>query len=96
MIRLGMVCAAGLLLAGCNAAGDVDLSMSAYTTCLDRSVGQNARVRQAVVQRAFNACKAQEQALLAASTRSIGAADAAKAVADGKAAYSRRMVAGRR
>lgn len=96
MIRLGMVCIAGLVLAGCNAAGEVDLEMRAYTTCLDQSVGQNARVRQAAVQRAFNACKRQEQALLAASTASIGATAASKAVADGKAAYSRRILAGRR
>ena len=61
--------------------------MRAYTACLDQSVGQPARsrgARQAAVQRAFNACKPQEQALLASSTANIGAANATKAVADGK------------
>jgi hypothetical protein len=96
MLRLGVVCAAGLMLAGCNVAGDADINVTAYTTCLDQSVGQPARsrsARQAAVQRAFNACKAQEQALLASSAATIGAAGAAKAVADGKAAYSSRVIA---
>jgi hypothetical protein len=96
MLRLGLVCAAALTLAGCNAAGNADLNVSAYTACLDQSVGQPGRsrnARQAAVQRAFNACKPQEQALLAASSASIGAEGASKAVADGKAAYSRRIIA---
>lgn len=96
MLRFGMVCAAGLMLAGCNAAGDADLNLRAYTACLDQSVGQTARsrgARQAAVQKAFNTCKPQEQALLAASTARIGADGASKAVSDGKAAYSRRVVA---
>jgi hypothetical protein len=42
------------------------------------------------VQKAFNACKPQEQALLASATATIGAARASKAIADGNAAYSRR------
>lgn len=84
------------MLAGCNAAGDADLNVRAYTACLDQSVGQPARsrgARQAAVQKAFNACKTQEQALLASSSATIGAAGASKAVADGKAAYSRRVLA---
>ncbi|MFN3892787.1 MAG: hypothetical protein ACK4MV_20510 [Beijerinckiaceae bacterium] len=96
MIRLAIVCAAGILLAGCNAAGDVDLNMRAYTSCLDQSVGNPARsrgARQSAVQKAFNACKAQEQALLAASSARLGSEGASKAVADGKAAYSRRVLA---
>ncbi len=96
MLRLGLVCAAGLMLAGCNVAGDEDLNLRAYTTCLDQSVGQTARsrsARQATVQRAFNTCKSHEQALLASSTARIGAEGASKAVADGKSAYSRRVVA---
>lgn len=96
MLRLGLVCAAALLLAACNGAGDGDLNLRAYTTCLDQSVGQTARsrgARQSAVQRAFNTCKSQEQALLAASTARIGAEGASKAVADGKSAYSRRVVA---
>jgi hypothetical protein len=96
MIRLVTVCAAGLLLAGCNAAGDVDLNMRSYTACLDQSVGQpgaSRGARQAAVRRAFSACSAQEQALLASSASRIGAEGASKAVADGKAAYSRRILA---
>ena len=98
MIRLAIVCAAGLVLAGCNAAGDVDLNMRAYTSCLDQSMAQAPRARggrQAAVQKAFDACKAQEQALMAASSQTIGAEGASKAVADGKAAYARRAVASR-
>ncbi|MDP2358975.1 MAG: hypothetical protein Q8M31_23355 [Beijerinckiaceae bacterium] len=96
MLRFGMVCAAGLMLAGCNAAGDADLNLRAYTACLDQTIGQSTRNRggrQAAVQRAFNACKPQEQALLAATTARIGAEGASKAVSDGKSAYSRRVVA---
>ncbi len=96
MLRLGLVCAAALTLAGCNAAGNSEMNVRAYTACLDQSVGQPGRsrgARQAAVQRAFNACKPQEQALLAASSASIGAEGASKAVADGKAAYSRRIIA---
>lgn len=96
MLRLGLVCAAGLMLAGCNAAGDADLNLRAYTTCLDQTIGSSVRgrnARQAAVQRAFNTCKPQEQALLAASTARIGAEGASRAVADGKSAYSRRVVA---
>ncbi|MBX9757305.1 MAG: hypothetical protein K2Y29_00905 [Beijerinckiaceae bacterium] len=98
MLRLAIVCATGLVLAGCNAAGDVDLNMRAYTSCLDQAMGQQPRaraVRQAAVQKAFDACKAQEQALMSASSQTIGAAGASKAVADGKAAYARRAVAAR-
>jgi hypothetical protein len=96
MKRIALVCATGLFLAGCNAASDLDLNMAAYTSCLDQSVGEAPRARnarQAAVQRAFNACKAQEQALVAASTSHLGAEGATKAVADGKAAYARRVVA---
>ncbi len=96
MLRFGIVCAAGLMLAGCNAAGDADLNLRAYTACLDQSIGQTARsrgARQAAVQKAFNTCKPQEQALLAASTARIGADGASKAVSEGKSAYSRRLVA---
>lgn len=96
MMKFGLVCAAGLMLAGCNAAGGVDMNLRAYTSCLDQSVGDPPRgrgARQAAVQKAFNACKAQEQALLASSTATIGAEGASKAVADGKAAYSRRILA---
>jgi hypothetical protein len=95
MMKFGLVCAAALALAGCNAAGDVDLNMRAYTSCLDQSVGQprSRGARQAAVQKAFGACKAQEQALLAASTASVGEQAASKAVADGKAAYAQRIVA---
>lgn len=97
MIRLAVVCLTGLLLAGCNAAGNVDLNMRAYTTCLDQAVAQQAPrsrgARQAAVQRAFAACQAQEQALVSASASSIGAEGASKAVADGKVAYRNRIVA---
>ena len=94
MIRFGLVCATGLILAGCNAGG-MDLNMRAYTTCLDESVGQprSRSARQVAVRKAFNVCKAQEQSLLSASSAQIGRDAATKAVADGKAAYSRRFVA---
>lgn len=98
MLRLAIVCATGLVLAGCNAAGDVDLNMRAYTSCLDQAMAQQPRGRggrQVAVQKAFEACKAQEQALMSASAQTIGSANASQAVADGKAAYARRAVAAR-
>ena len=97
-MRMLLVVVAGLGLAGCNAASQVDLTKSAYTSCLDQAVGQAPRARaarSAAMQRAFTSCKGAEQALVAASAAEFGPEVAAKAVSDGKAAYAQRLVAGR-
>ncbi len=98
MKKFAFVIVAGAALAGCNAGSGVDMQMAAYTSCLDQQMANAPRgraARQAAMNKAFEACKGQEQALTAASSQSIGATAAAKATADGKAAYARRMVAAR-
>lgn len=98
MKHLFLVVAAGLGLAGCNAASGVDLNKNAYTSCLDQAVGApggSRAQRNASVQRAFKTCQPQERELVAAAAAAYGGEIGSKAVADGKAAYARRMVSGR-
>ena len=76
---------------GYDSSDHVHPNSAGYQAMADAPRARGAR--QAAVQKAFAACRAQEQALLAASTAEIGASNASKAVADGKAAYTRRVVA---